>query len=393
MAEAVALAEALEVITNVTIIKNIEDVLWAEYQRTNKEKENYEGQALYGLLGGQIAPKAVEHKAEFQNLAEIYFLPDLSGINNQKLFVNGVNVQRYFFYNDKDGRGSFESFVKAYRNNPNWRIIDHKFHIEIQSRKGKRVVIIANKPAFDELDVQQIIDSQGYAVSLFVHRGHSYHVDKSLRRMTPTALLTFLGSCGGYNNIVKVLNNFPSSHILSTKGTGTRWVNDPLLFMINEEIRKGRDIEWANIWQNAEQKMSWNENFPNYIPPHKNLGVLFYMAYTQHVQRLKAEAEKQGSSPILGEGGRKRADIVAGAGSIIRQTENPGGIDLNPDMLDLQTQDDSIEYDIPLDSQTLETIPINGFSPVIYQIVPVNLQMLIGSSEAVEGQQHLSLVN
>lgn len=66
----------------------------------------------------------------------------------------------------------------------------------------------------------------------------------------------------------------------------------------------------------------------------------------------------------------------------------PGGIDLNSDLLDLQTQGGGIEYDIPLDLQNVESMPIQGFSPVIYQIVPIqSLPMLFGDSQSQELQQ------
>ena len=63
------------------------------------------------------------------------------------------------------------------------------------------------------------------------------------------------------------------------------------------------------------------------------------------------------------------------------QTENPGGIDLNPDMLELQTQGAGVDFNIPFDPQAIQSIQIDGFSPVIFQIVPTNLLLLLGVSE------------
>lgn len=70
--------------------------------------------------------------------------------------------------------------------------------------------------------------------------------------------------------------------------------------------------------------------------------------------------------------------------------EKPGGIDLNPEMMDLQMQGGRIKYDIPFGDQSLESISIEGFSPVIYQIVPVNLQILMGTAK-IEAQQQVTL--
>ena len=62
-----------------------------------------------------------------------------------------------------------------------------------------------------------------------------------------------------------------------------------------------------------------------------------------------------------------------------------GGIDFNPEMLDLETQGSDVEFDLPFDSQNsqnFEDISINGFTPVIFKIVPItNLPAILGSSE------------
>ncbi len=69
---------------------------------------------------------------------------------------------------------------------------------------------------------------------------------------------------------------------------------------------------------------------------------------------------------------------------------NTGGIDLNPDMLELQTTGKGIDFNMPFDPKSIQSIQIDGFSPVIFQIVPTNLPMLIGIAES-EAEQQLSL--
>jgi hypothetical protein len=76
-----------------------------------------------------------------------------------------------------------------------------------------------------------------------------------------------------------VLERAPEASVLSTKGTGTMAVNDPLLKMINGEIVAGRDINWPRLWARAQERLGDNPNFKDYIAPHKNLGVLFLKAY------------------------------------------------------------------------------------------------------------------
>lgn len=54
----------------------------------------------------------------------------------------------------------------------------------------------------------------------------------------------------------------------------------------------------------------------------------------------------------------------------------PGGIDLNPNMFDLQTRGQGINFNVPLNYQDLESVPINGFSPMILSIVPISSMSL-----------------
>lgn len=71
--------------------------------------------------------------------------------------------------------------------------------------------------------------------------------------------------------------------------------------------------------------------------------------------------------------------------AMIPQEDNLGGIDLTPANLNIQTQGKAIDFNMPVDLQGFENTPINGFSPIILQIVPVsNIQMLLGINEEKE---------
>ncbi|VAX36803.1 hypothetical protein MNBD_UNCLBAC01-1307 [hydrothermal vent metagenome] len=65
-----------------------------------------------------------------------------------------------------------------------------------------------------------------------------------------------------------------------------------------------------------------------------------------------------------------------------------GGIDFNPNNLNIETQGKGIEYNAPIDLQLLESLissPIEGFSPVIFNITPIlNLPQLLGLNEQDE---------
>ena len=65
-----------------------------------------------------------------------------------------------------------------------------------------------------------------------------------------------------------------------------------------------------------------------------------------------------------------------------------GGIDFNPNNLNIETQGKGIDYNAPIDPQLLESLtssPIEGFSPVIFNITPIlNLPALLGLQDQDE---------
>jgi hypothetical protein len=75
------------------------------------------------------------------------------------------------------------------------------------------------------------------------------------------------------------------------------------------------------------------------------------------------------------------------------QTQNVGGIDLNPAYLDLQIKRDGNGVPLPVNLQPIENMNINGFYPVIINITPAtNLPLLLGLGEERDGKR-LSRVN
>jgi len=65
-----------------------------------------------------------------------------------------------------------------------------------------------------------------------------------------------------------------------------------------------------------------------------------------------------------------------------------GGIDLNPNNVNLEIQGEEIDVPMPaFDPAQLELMDIEGFYPVIYNIIPVtNLPLLLGTAKESEGQ-------
>src|SRR5688500_6992689 len=119
--------------------------------------------------------------------------------------------------------------------------------------------------------------------SIVIHRGHSYHLASTLKKLAPTAKIVVLGSCGGYNNLNEVLTICKDAHIISSKQVGTKVVNEPILQAINNNLVAGRNIDWILMWRELTGKFKHDaaakEKFDDYSPPYKNLGAIFIKAY------------------------------------------------------------------------------------------------------------------
>ena len=56
-------------------------------------------------------------------------------------------------------------------------------------------------------------------------------------------------------------------------------MNQPMIIKITDLLRQGKDLYWPSIWKDFENTFQDNELFKDYIPPHKNLGAIFVIAY------------------------------------------------------------------------------------------------------------------
>ena len=97
--------------------------------------------------------------------------------------------------------------------------------------------------------------------------------------MTNSNRVAILGSCGGYQNISKAMENAMDVQIISTKQVGTLAVNSVLIYETTETIRLGKDLVWIDLWKQITSKLKDNPQFKDYIPPYKNLGARFIKAY------------------------------------------------------------------------------------------------------------------
>ena len=389
--QASGVADAFSMIKDPEQLAMLQALIKQEFERVSRE-ESRQGVVIYGLLSGMFGQKAVRDAAWFESMASQYRLPDLSILPASRLFdVQGRDIQRYYFYADEDGQTSFNNFVQQYANDPHWQVRYYQNFDQITSVSGRDVQIFANKPRREseaEIDIDSIFLKRFMKPQVLVQRGHVFHLSEFIEHLTPANVFVGLGSCGGFNNIAKVLDRSGDAQVFSTKGTGSKWINDPVLKMINDEIREGRDINWPLIWATAGKRFGENNAlFNDYIPPHMNLSVMFIKAYNA---LMKQEAGKPVGYqaplvptlvPRVPEGwvisgygmvpAGKTAVITGfyGEPAVDHALSLKGGIDLDPAALHIESRGTGFSFN----AQTLEALDrtgFNGFSPVIMDIKP-----------------------
>lgn len=206
---------------------------------------------------------------------------------------SGRVIEQVFFYGDKDGKASFNSYLTSFPHN-DWRITRKKEWIEIKSIKGKPIWIFANLPLDNETDKDadaqkdliEYLDAIDLKPAIVIHRGHSYHLPYTIQQLPENAKIIMLGSCGGYQNLKKILTYSPEAHIISTKETGAMDVNKPIIDALDNSLRAGENIDWRQMWAGLTNYFNKTprevrETFEDYIPPQKNLGALFIKAYSR----------------------------------------------------------------------------------------------------------------
>jgi hypothetical protein len=252
----------------------------------NVKSNNKRGIVIYNLLNELFLSADSSQKID---LSADFGIPPVYQVSYNSLTddSSGKVVMQVFFYGDKDGKWNYGGFVPQFANG-NWkRIEDNKYWIAFASTKGKPIVIYANKPLDEESGAidkaQEALDSylanNGIHPTVIVHRGHSYYAPYTIEQIPPSAKIVFLGSCGGYNLIHDVLRHSPDAHIIASKQTGKLNINQPFMDLLNEKLRNGNNIDWIPFWNEYKAKAGKIEGFDDYIPPYKNLGVIFIKAY------------------------------------------------------------------------------------------------------------------
>ena len=288
--DAVDVADSYGSITNPALQKSmLQNVEWNE-QRCIKEN-NERGRKIYSLL------KTIFLSADPKNgvdLSKEIGIPSIYTVDNKYLCDDsGRIIEQVFFYGDKDGKESYASYLTSFPRS-DWSITKKKEWIEIKSIKGKPIWIFANLPldndtykdSLAQSDLIDYLDSKGLKPTIVIHRGHSYHLPYTIKQLPESAKIIMLGSCGGYQNLKTILKYAPDAHIISTKQTGAKNVNKPIIDALDNTLKEGKNIDWRLMWSGLENYFSktpreTRETFEDYIPPQKNLGALFIKAYNK----------------------------------------------------------------------------------------------------------------
>ncbi|TWF44208.1 hypothetical protein FHW36_101126 [Chitinophaga polysaccharea] len=260
------------------------------YVSRHKDKR---GTVIYQLLTSlfETESKTENDSSKATDMASKFQLPPINFVAYNGLESDSGKVfQQVFFYGDKDGQESFSSFMTNFPSSE-WRVTKNKYWATISSLKGKPTVIYANLPIDEPGDKEAIaklsdyLDENDIHPSIFIHRGHSYHINTTLENLQSSAKIVMLGSCGGYHNLATVLEKSPEAHIISSKQVGTRFVNEPIIHTLEDQVRAGRNVDWVQMWAALTKRFAGDarnkELFSDYVPPHKNLGAIFIKAYKQ----------------------------------------------------------------------------------------------------------------
>ncbi len=262
------------------------NLLAAQQKKQIRSKVIY--QLLETIFASMDSTNHIDIAAEL-GIAPVYFMPN-------KLLQNaqGRIIMQQFFYGDKDGMTIFNAFVASF-NVAKWKITQQKDWVEIASKNGVPISIYANRPLNPTLDLDEqaqdalieYLKSQHLTPTVVIHRGHSYHLGSTIEKLASSAKLVILGGCGGYQNLNQVLAICPGAQIISTKQVGTGIINKGLLNEISETLRLNENLNWPALWTKMTNqfKAQLKESFSDYVPPHKNLGAIFIMAYQKKISQ------------------------------------------------------------------------------------------------------------
>ncbi|MHB1921522.1 MAG: hypothetical protein ACYCOO_04730 [Chitinophagaceae bacterium] len=296
--DAVDVADAFGSIKDPQLSSFLQHQVDQNFIRVQQEGDE-RGKVIYALLAKLFTSResSGEDAIWTKDISQKLHLPPLDYVPFKSLIDDSAGrvYEEVFFYGDKDGVASYQSFMTDFPAS-DWRVVKKPYWVTITSTRGKPVTIYAKLPFPNNQDeddkamteMSNHLDQLGIHPTVYIHRGHSYHVSSTIAELQNSAKVVMLGSCGGYNSLTGVLDVAPDAQIISSKQTGSMFVNEPIIRSIEETIREGKDLDWIPMWSHLEAAFRnsphFNEMFEDYIPPYKNLGAIFIKAYRKLMQ-------------------------------------------------------------------------------------------------------------
>lgn len=265
-----------------------------ENEKASMRDNNNRGRVIYGLLKSIFLSADSSSKTDLTSMLGIPSIYEIEAKDLQD--DSGRIIQQVYWYGDEDGKAFFPSFIGSFSPRE-WSITSNKEWFEIRSKKSK-VWVFANRPLDNDanLDDSAQVHLNNYLAennlqpAVVVHRGHSYWLPRTIKRMAGNAKIIMLGSCGGYKNLNGIIDINPDAHIISTKEIGTGDINRPILNYLNQTFETGGKLVWKNMWASltrlfaTDPSRSVRESWEDYIPPYKNLGAIFLKGYNNMIQ-------------------------------------------------------------------------------------------------------------
>ena len=281
--DAVDVANSFASISDKTLQQLILRQVQSNLAQANKNN-NRRAIDIYSVLNTLFLSIDPANKVDVEKtlgIPPVYFMP-----NKELQDSSGRIIVQQFFYGDKDGQTVFNNFMGSMQNG-NWTIKSNPQWVSISSARGTPITIYANRPLDEkkglDAEAQQALDNYLFdndiAPVIVIHRGHSYWLPATLDQMAPSSKIVLLGSCGAYQNLNKILAISPAAQIVASKQVGSGTVNSPMISMMLENLRQGKDVNWPQFWDALGKRLGGNQLFEDYVPPQKNLGALFIMAY------------------------------------------------------------------------------------------------------------------
>jgi hypothetical protein len=254
-------------------------------------------QILYGLLSARLSLPGSDP-------AYSALLESAAALDTAALFDNENRcVERYFFWDDDDGVESFANFRKGYEHDPAWKIEERGGYIELTGRGalGQTIEVFANIPIDIRLpanreregealrrqaSITEELARRSLTPAMLVHRGHAFHVEKTLGFVTPAAQLVVLGSCRGVPEIHRVIEASHRAQVIATRGVGALEINDSILKALNMRLLYADGpIRWAEFWREQQSRSGKSALLGGYVTPDRDEAAAFLRAYYQALDR------------------------------------------------------------------------------------------------------------